>query len=273
MIAALLLLFSFNALAADPSADLLAAARKGQTARVESLAATGASLESTDKDGRTPLMLAAQHGHAETVRALAARGAMPDVRDKQGWTAWGLAFFSSAGGREEVLKALPRPATVRLVIKPELGIGNLHNSCLLTLPKLIEQVRAMRPEARVVAAIREAAAAAPVKPPVELVAEGGDAVLTLRVRPQVGCVAQQSADNLNLEADVRVAMNGEASPLLEKTFGGGFKGLGEHIVTSLAQYPPVYDEWARKQGPAIYWAAVEALLRHPDAAAAPKSPQ
>src|SRR5271157_1982139 len=95
MIAALLLLFSFNALAADPSADLLAAAKKGQTARVESLAAKGASLESTDKDGRTPLMLAAQHGHAETVRALVARGAKPDARDKQGWTAWGLAFFSS----------------------------------------------------------------------------------------------------------------------------------------------------------------------------------
>jgi uncharacterized protein len=262
MVASLLLLFSLSAFAADLGPDLLAAAKKGQTVRVESLAGKGASLESTDKDGRTPLMLAAQHGHAETVRALLAKGAMPGSRDKLGWTAYGLALFSPAGGRADVLKALPQPATLRLAVKAALGTENLYNSCLLRLPQLLEQVRAIQPESRVVAAVRDAARAATVNVPVELVAEGGDAVLNLRVRPRVGCLEQQSSDNLSLEADVRVVVNGEGGAVLEKTFGGGFKGLREQMVTSLAQYPPVFDEWAKKHGGAIYWAVVEALLRH-----------
>jgi len=262
MVASLLLLFSVTALAADLGPDLLAAAKKGQTQRVESLAGKGASVESTEKDGRTALMLAAKYGHAATVRALLAKGAKPESRDKQGWTAYGLALFSSAGGREEVLKALPQPATVRLAVKAALGTENLYNSCLMSLPQLVEQVRAMQPESRVVAAVRNAAAAAAVKGPVELVAEGGDAVLSLRVRPRVGCLEQQSSDNLSLEVDVRVVVNGEGSAVLEKTYGGGFKGLREQIVTSQAQYTPVFDEWAKKHGGAIYWAVVEALLRH-----------
>ena len=262
MVVSLLLLFSFTATAADLGPDLLAAAKKGQTVRVESLAGKGAPLESTDKDGRTALMLAAQHGHAETVRALLAKGARPDLRDKLGWTAYGLALFSPAGGREEVLQALPQPATVRLAVKAAMGTENLYNSCLLRLPQLVEQVRAIQPEARVVAAVRDAARAATVKVPVELVAEGGDAVLNLRVRPRVGCVEQQYSDNLSVEADVRVVVNGEAGAVLEKTFGGGFKGLHQQMVSSLAQYPPVFDEWAKKHGSTIYWAVVEALLRH-----------
>src|SRR5260221_1789141 len=104
MVASLLLLFSMSAAAADLSPELLAAAKKGQTERVETLAAKGASLESRDKDGRTALMLAAQHGHPDTVRALLAKGAKPQDRDKEGWSAYALALFSSSGRREEVLK-------------------------------------------------------------------------------------------------------------------------------------------------------------------------
>jgi len=267
MVASLLLLFSVTALAADLGPDLLAAAKKGQTERVESLAGKGASLESTDKDGRTALMLAARYGHAETVRALLAKGAKPESRDNLGWTAYGLALFSTAGGRERVLKALPQPATVRLVVNAALGTENLYNSCLLRLPQLAEQVRAIQPELRVVAALRDAAAAAAVKAPVELVAAGGDAVLFLRVRPRVGCVQQQSSDNVSLEVDIRVVRNGEAGAVIEKTFGGGIKGLRAQIVTSRAQYSPVFDDWAKKHGGAIYWAVVEALLRRPSTGA------
>src|SRR5438046_10182585 len=109
MIASLLLLFSMSATAADLGPELLAAAKKGETERVDELAAKGVSLEYKDKDGRTALMLAAQHGHPGTVRALLAKGAKPEDRDKEGWSAYTLALFSSSGKREEVLKLLPQP--------------------------------------------------------------------------------------------------------------------------------------------------------------------
>jgi hypothetical protein len=73
---------------------------------------------------------------------------------------------------------------------------------------------------------------------------------------------QQSSDKVSLEVDVRLVLHGESGSVLEKTFGGGFKGLREQIVTSTAQYTPVFDQWARKQGGQVYWAVVEALLRH-----------
>ncbi len=260
MTASLLLLFSLTAFAADLGPELLTAARKGQTARVQTLASQGASLESQDKNGRTALMLAAQHGHADTVRALLAKGAKPETRDKQGWTAYGLALFSSAGGRDEVLKALPAPATVGLVLSVVLVPENLYSSCFMPPPQLATTVKSLQTEARLVSAVRDAAAAG--KAPVELVAAGGDALLTLRVRPRAVCVQQQSSDKLSMEVDARVVLNGESAPLLEKTFGGGLKGLREQMVTSPAQYPPVFEDWAKKHGGEIYWAAVEALLRH-----------
>src|ERR1035441_5142575 len=75
---------------ADYGTELLDAAAKGATAKVEQLLAKGASLEAKDKNGRTALMLAAQHGHAETVRVLLEKGASADDRDARGYTAYGL---------------------------------------------------------------------------------------------------------------------------------------------------------------------------------------
>src|SRR5262249_45323069 len=89
---AALLLIARCSLPADLGPELIAAARKGQTARVEELAAQGVSVESQDKQGRTALMMAAQNGHAATVRALLARGAKPERRDREGWTAYALAL-------------------------------------------------------------------------------------------------------------------------------------------------------------------------------------
>lgn len=257
---AVLLLLSLAASAADLGPDLLIAARKGQTAQVEKLLEEGASVDSHDKTGRTALMMAAQHGHVGTVRALLAKGAKPESRDKEGWTAYGLALFSSGGGREEVLKALPAPPMVRLVLLTVLVPDNLYSSCFVPPPQLAVSVKSLQPEGRVLAALRDASAGA--KAPVELVAADGDASLTLRVRPRAMCVQQESGDKVSLEVDARLTLNGESTPLLERTFGGGIKGLREQLVMNTAQYAPVFEDWAKKRGNEIYWAAVEALVRH-----------
>jgi len=255
-----LLLSSLAASAADLGPDLLIAARKGQTVQAEKLVEQGASVESHDKSGRTPLMMAAQHGHVDTVRALLAKGARPESRDKEGWTAYGLALLSSGGGREEVLKALPAPPTVRMMLLTVLVPDNLYSSCFMPPPQLVSSVKSLESEGRVLTALRDAAAAA--KAPVELVAAEGEASLTLRVRPRAVCVQQQSGDKVSLEVDARLTWNGDNTALMEKTFGAGIKGLREQLVMNTAQYAPVFDDWARKRGTEIYWAAVEALLRH-----------
>jgi hypothetical protein len=59
--------------------------------------------------------------------------------------------------------------------------------------------------------------------------------------------------------DVRLERN--RAPLLEKTFGGGLKGLHVRTVRSPAQYQPLYAEWAKSHAAQIYEAAVEAWLR------------
>jgi hypothetical protein len=258
-----LLLFSLALAGADLRPDFLAAAKKGQTQHLQALLGKGASLDARDKDGRTPLMLAAEHGHADTVRFLLDRGAKPEERDHQGWTAFGLAFISSAGGREEVLKALPRPATTRVVVEATMILDHLYSSCLTPEPRLAAQFRALHPEELLAASIREAATGDTRHPPIELVADRGDATLQVRLHPRVVCVLQQSADKLNLEADVQLAWTGQSAPVFEKAFGKGLKGLGEQLVSSTAQYPPVFQEWTRKQGAPIYQDMVEALLRHP----------
>ena len=49
--------------------------------------------------------------------------------------------------------------------------------------------------------------------------------------------------------------------LLEKTFGGGLKGLHARAVSSPAQYGAIFSELAKANAPQIYWAVVEACLR------------
>lgn len=246
--------------AADSGADLLAAARKGQTARVASLLAKGSPIESTDKDGRTPLMQAAQHGHADTVELLLKHGAKADARDRQGWTAYGLAVFSSANGRDAVLKALPPHPPLRLMLEAVWSPENLVTSCFLRPPQLREQVAEIQPDAQIAAAVRDFATMNG-KHLVEIVPEGGDATLRLNARPGVSCVQQQSVDNVTLVIDAKVTASKDAV-LLEKTFGGGLKGLHARSVTSPAQYGAVYEEWARAHAGQIFWAALEAWLRH-----------
>jgi hypothetical protein len=245
------------ATAADLGPDLLAAARKGQTEQVAALLARGAPIESADKDGRTALMIAAQHGHAGTVKLLLDRGAKVDARDRQGWTAYALAL---TGGRDEVVKLFPRSEPVRASLEVTWVPDNIYSSCLMTPQQLAQQIAGLQPDAVVAAAIREYAAVNG-KAAMQLVEQDPQVKVTLKVRPGVSCVQQQSADNLNLAIDAKVLRVRDGAILLEKTFGGGLKGLHARAATSPAQYGPVFSEWAKTHAAQIYWAIVEAWLR------------
>ncbi len=65
---------------ASVNSDLLDAARKGNTATVQSLLSQGADVNTTDQFGGTALMVAAVNGHVATVEALIDAGA--DVNKK-----------------------------------------------------------------------------------------------------------------------------------------------------------------------------------------------
>ena len=258
---ALALLFTLYTYAADNGgADLLLAAKRGQTEKVSALLAKGSPVDATDKDGRTPLMLAAMRGHVDTVAALLAHGAKAAARDRLGWTAFGLAIFSSAGGRDAVLKALPPHPPLRLMLEVGWTPQNLVTSCFLRPAQLREQVAAIQPDAQVAAAVRDAVLNA-ARRFVELVPEGGDATLRLTVRPGISCVQQQSADNITEVIDVKLTVAEGGAVLLEKTFGGGLKGLHARAVTSPAQYGVTFEESAKAHGSEIYNAALEAWLK------------
>jgi ankyrin repeat protein len=69
------------------NAELLGAARKGRTPKVEALLARGADPNARDRKGRSPLMRAASSQRTETVRALVGSGAAVNARDVAGQTA------------------------------------------------------------------------------------------------------------------------------------------------------------------------------------------
>ena len=81
----------FPAHAAPPSLDaqLLGAARKGDTQTAQSLIQRGAKVNARGADGQTALMFAVQGSSEPVVRLLLARGADVKARDKWGFTALG----------------------------------------------------------------------------------------------------------------------------------------------------------------------------------------
>jgi hypothetical protein len=258
------------ALAAEPRAtDLLEAARKGDAVLMRTLISHKLNLDVKDKDGRTPLMLAAQHGHAEVVRLLLAGGAHPEARDRQGYTAYGLAVLSSAGGTLETMRELPH-APFRLTVDAAVGFENLTTSCFLRPGQLADRIHGLNLEAVALGALREyadssgrgAAALVPAgADAAETAATDADATVSLRLRPSSACVQQQSTDDVSLAVDIRITRAGHEGPVLEKTLGGGLKGLASHSVSGPAQYAPVLEELARSRAGEIYWAVVAGLLR------------
>lgn len=246
-----------RAMAADLGPDLLAAARKGQNQEVAALLNRGANIESADRDGRTALMIAAQRGHADTVKLLLDRGAKADARDRKGWTAYALALID---GQDEVVKVLPPHNPVRAALEVKWTPENVYSSCFMKPQDLAQHIAGLQPDAMVASAVREYAAENGRRA-VELGAADPQMTATLQVRPGVLCVQQQAADNLNLAIDAKVVRSGDSAVLLQKTFGGGLKGLHARAVTSPAQYGPLFSDWAKTHAAQIYWATVEAWLR------------
>jgi Ankyrin repeats (3 copies) len=242
----------------DNGPDLLAAAKKGQTEKVAALLAKGANVETADKNGRTPLMLAAQKGHAETVKLLLAKGAKAEARDRDGWTAFGLAVIED---QDTVVALLPKPKPLSVFLDVTWAPENLYSSCFMNPEQLAEHVGGLHPEALVSSAIREYAAFHG-KGLVEFAAsEPADAVAHVRVRPAVSCLPQKREDNVSLAIDVRMVRSRNQAPMLEKTFGGGLKGLHARSVTSPAQYASLLGDWAKSHAGPIYSAILEAWLR------------
>ena len=257
---AVAILICWSAFAVDRGPDLLAAARKGQGKQVAALLEKGASIEAKDKNGRTPLMLAARSGHAEVVKLLLEKGASTAARDRDGFTAYGLAIIES---QDDVLRAMPPSPKVHLVVESRWVPENLYSSCLMSGAQLVQHVAVIQPDMIVLGALREAASSKP-SGLFEIETEGaGNAVLDVKVRPGASCLQQQNADNLNLAVDVRMVRHPDDTMLLEKTYGGGLKGLHARAATSPAQYGPLYGDWARSHAAQIYRAALEAWLRTP----------
>jgi hypothetical protein len=261
-----LVLLSLASLAAVPPEVWLAAAKKGDTDRVEALLKAGAGLEAKDQDGRTALMLAAQYGHADTVRLLLAKGAHADARDKRGWNAYMLALLSPSGGivhavHDNVLKLLPQPH-LRLAVEARWAPGaSFFSSCFMRPDDLARHMNVVRPEALVVGALRDYAfdsgrgLVVLVQPPA-----GADALLSLLVEPGVTCV--QQSDRLSMLIHVRLLRPPDQSPLLERAFGGGMKmGLRGELAANPAQYTALFQAWAKPQAGPIYWSVIEALMR------------
>ena len=261
--AAALLLTALAASAADLSAGLLSAAASGKTDQVSSLLAKGANLESKDKNGRTPLMLAAQHGQAEIVKLLLSKGAKADARDRFGWTAYGLAMLAPAGhgDHEAAAKALPPQEPVRLAVLADSVPARLLSSCFEDRDKLTADVARLHLETALVEEFLSFAGESG-KGRVKIVrgpADPVEGIANLTVEPGAACAG--GSDNLTISIDVRVFRARDKQMLLEKSFGGGFKGLRTQAVNNIAQYGPVYFEWLRPQPGPIYWAVVEALYR------------
>jgi hypothetical protein len=66
---------------------------------------------------------------------------------------------------------------------------------------------------------------------------------------------------------VRLLHPPDQSPLLERAFGGGGMktgmkmGMREELAANPAQYPALFQAWAKSQAGPIYWSVLEALMR------------
>jgi hypothetical protein len=251
------LILGVAAWAADPGADLRDAARKGQTAQVAALLGKGAPIESADKNGRTALMLAAEKGNPETIKLLLERGAKADARDRDGWTAYALAVIEQ---RDEVVKMFPARPPIAIGLDAKLSLENVYSSCFMLPQQLAEQLAGIQPDAVVAAAVGEYAALHG-KGIAKVVESGAEAVVSMKARPGISCVQQQSRDNVSMAVDLGVLRASDQAGLFEKTFGGGLTGLRARLVSGPNQYAALISEWAKLHAPQIYWAAVEGWLR------------
>jgi hypothetical protein len=92
--------------------ELIAAAAAGDTARVESLLARGASVDARDDHGRTAMMAATHGNHVATVAALMRAGADVNLRDDRLDSPF---LYAGAEGLLEILKIVAPRADTRVV--------------------------------------------------------------------------------------------------------------------------------------------------------------
>jgi hypothetical protein len=261
--------------AADAGADLLAAAAKGDVARITYLLQHGAGMESTDRDGRTPLMLAAQHGAAPAVTALLAAGAKPDARDRSGLTAYGVALFDPAGHADHsgALAALPKPPRARFAAVAGWSPARLVSSCFQARDQIVQRIGLLHPDENLLRELQafihasgrglaeltsvDARNIQPLRPEA---AEEADAIMLLEIEPGSACTGG-SGDTLTFEIDLQVYRARDQHLLLRKNLGGGFKGMRSLMVQNATQYEPVFQSWLKPQAGPIYWAALEAVMK------------
>ena len=109
-----------NALQLGP--DLLSAAKRGDTDRVQELLRAGAAVDARDGAGEAPLHQAAKEGHTNTVLALLRAGAAVDASSSIGWTP--LHQAAKEGHTNTVLALVKAGACVKAC--DHLGCAPLH---------------------------------------------------------------------------------------------------------------------------------------------------
>ncbi len=104
-----LMLVALTSCGTDPKTSLLAAAKKGDTAKVKALIAGGTDVNTADDFNMTTLMTAAREGHPDTVQALLDNGAHVNATGGDGMTALMIASF---GGHQRSLSSTVTPKTI-----------------------------------------------------------------------------------------------------------------------------------------------------------------
>lgn len=104
------LLVPLSAFAQSANEELLAAAKRGELAKVKELLAKGADVNAKTRYSQTPLMFAAQQGHTEVVKVLLEAKADVDVMDSFYKNVTALSASAEAGHTEIVKLLLEKGA-------------------------------------------------------------------------------------------------------------------------------------------------------------------
>lgn len=120
----------------SPTADLIAAARAGDSAAVRRLLAAGAPPNTADVDGERPLPVAVAGAHLESIRLLLQAGARPDARGAAGRLPLALA---AAGGQLSIVRQL-LAAGANIDGRSANGATALHEAVRFDHPEILAEL-------------------------------------------------------------------------------------------------------------------------------------